>query len=89
MIIHKQNHEFPWWVEVDNNLEWIYHHDIIDWGVKIWGFDNWCKNWKSALSGSPSRSHYLFSTYVFKNYDDALLFAITWCGNVTVTTQSD
>ena len=82
MITHKPDHEYPWWVEIANQLEWHSHYDIIDWGVNMWGFDSWCVTWKGALSGSPSRSHKLFSTYFFKNYDDAIIFSITWCGDV-------
>jgi len=72
------NSEFRHRVTIDNYFEWQNHQEISAWCRERFGSDNHCITWRHALSGSPSRAHPEFSTWLFMEEGDAVLFRLTW-----------
>ena len=74
-----QRSGYKWAVDIDRDIEHSRWTEVVDWCINTFGPDSNCNTWRQALAGSPSIYELHFSTYLFKNYDDAILFSLAWC----------
>jgi len=77
-ISYPDTDAFPYRIKIGNHIDWTSHYDIQKWCKNQFGDDNHCVTWRHALSGSPSRLDPEFSTWLFANEEDAVLFKMVW-----------
>lgn len=70
--------EYSYRVTIDKHLELEDHWKIAAWCQEQFGDDQHCVTWRHALSGSPHISHPDFSTWLFMEEGDAILFRMRW-----------
>lgn len=71
---------FKYSVTIDKQVEWLRWQEIASWCRATFETNEelYPTRWSQALPGSPPINDPEFSTWLFVNKEDALLFELTW-----------